>query len=264
MAQPRKIQKEILSVLKENICIKQKIARNTQQTFDKLKEVLIELTEEYNQKLKVDKENLDPDIFFEYRDRGPFECELRVATDLLLFSMHSNVFEFDRDHPIWITEYVQKDEMNSYSGIINIYNFLTDSFKYNRVDDLGYLVARLFINRNNHYFVEGKRQSDSQEEGLPVPQQIEVQVGEDGKVSPEDIPQEELAVIHPFKEEPLNKKAIRKIVETAILYSLKFDLLAPPYDYVKIATVAQMNERISHSNISTGKRVGFKFNADDV
>jgi len=259
--EPRKKRNEILSVLKENTSIKQKIARNTQITFNNLKEVLLELTEEYNSELK---DRNDPEILFEFRDRGPFECDLRIATDLLIFSMHSNVFEFDRNHPIWTTEYVQKDEMNSYSGIISIYNFLYDSFKYNRVDDLGYLVARLFINRNNHYFVEGKRQANGAEEGLPVPQQIEVKVREGEKISPEDIPREELAMIHPFKEEELSKAALRKIIETAILYSLEFDLLAPPYDFVKIVTVAQMNEKISHSNITTGKRVGFKFNADDV
>ena len=65
--------------------------------------------------------------------------------------------------PIWTTKYVQKDELNSYSGIINIYNFLTDSFKYDRIDDLGYLVGRLFINRHSHYFVEGKRQGRGSE-----------------------------------------------------------------------------------------------------
>ena len=42
--------------------------------------------------------------------------------------------------------------------MINIYNFLADSFKYNRLNDVGYLVGRVFLNKDLHYFVEGKRQ----------------------------------------------------------------------------------------------------------
>ena len=72
--------------------------------------------------------------------------------------MHSNVFEFDKNHGIWKISYVENNDMNSYCGIINIYNFLSDSFKYDRLDDLGYLIGRIFINKDNHYFVEGKRQ----------------------------------------------------------------------------------------------------------
>jgi hypothetical protein len=33
---------------------------------------------------------------------------------------------------------------------------------------------------------------------------------------------------------------------------------------VKIATVAQMNSKIDASKLQTGKRLGFKFNSDDV
>jgi hypothetical protein len=40
--------------------------------------------------------------------------------------MHSNIFQFDREHPAWKTAYIQKNKYNAYSGIINIYNFLFD------------------------------------------------------------------------------------------------------------------------------------------
>jgi hypothetical protein len=57
---------------------------------------------------------------------------------------------------------------------------------------------------------------------------------------------------------------LRQIVETAIRYCIEFDLLVPPYDAVKLATVEQMQEKIIHSKMTTGKRLGFSFNADDV
>ena len=85
----RKIKKDIISVIKETLVIKQQIARNTQQAFEHLKEALIELTKEYNLEL-TDKN--EPKLFFEFLDKSPFECELRIAGDLLIFNMHSNVF----------------------------------------------------------------------------------------------------------------------------------------------------------------------------
>lgn len=218
----------ILSTLVEKSGMKQKVYDTTFEAFNMIKDVLHEMANDLNNNLK----GSDKRVKLEYRDRGKFEAEIRVAGDILIFSMHTNVFEFDRDHSIWKLSYVQEDKLNSYCGVINIYNFLTDSFKYNRLDDLGYLIGRLFINRESHYFVEGKRQMGF--------------------------------LYNNFGQSILDRDALRKIIETAILYSLEFDLLVPPYDMVKIASVAQMNTKIESSKLQTGKRLGFKFNSDDV
>jgi hypothetical protein len=218
----------ILSTLVEKSGMKQKVYDTTFEAFNMIKDVLHEMSNDLNNSLK----GLDKRVKLEYRDRGKFEAEIRVAGDILIFSMHTNVFEFDRDHSIWKLSYVQQDKLNSYCGVINVYNFLTDSFKYNRQDDLGYLIGRLFINRESHYFVEGKRQMGF--------------------------------LYNNFGQAILDKESLRKIIETSILYSLEFDLLVPPYDMVKIASVAQMNTKIESSKLQTGKRLGFKFNSDDV
>lgn len=218
----------ILSTLVEKSGMKQKVYDTTFEAFNMIKDVLHEMSNDLNNNLK----GSDKRVKLEYRDRGKFEAEIRVAGDILIFSMHTNVFEFDRDHSIWKLSYVQQDKLNSYCGVINVYNFLTDSFKYNRQDDLGYLIGRLFINRESHYFVEGKRQMGF--------------------------------LYNNFGQAILDKESLRKIIETAILYSLEFDLLVPPYDMVKIASVAQMNTKIESSKLQTGKRLGFKFNSDDV
>jgi hypothetical protein len=47
-------------------------------------------------------------------------------------------------------------------------------------------------------------------------------------------------------------------------YALEFDLLVPPYDAVKLASVGQMTEKMHLSQLKTGKRLGFQFNSDDV
>ncbi len=219
---------QILGTLHGKSTIKQKVYDNTFDVFTDVKEILHEISNELNDEL----ENDDRRIRLEYRDRGKFEAELKVASDVLIFSMHSNVFEFDRDHLIWKTSYVQNDKQNSYCGVISIYNFLADSFKYSRLDDLGYLIGRIFINRQNHYFVEGKRQMGF--------------------------------LYNSFGSAQIDKEQLTKIIETAIQYSLDFDLLVPPYDTVKQATVGQMNMKIESAKLQTGKRLGFKFNSDDV
>ena len=67
-----------------------------------------------------------------------------------------------------------------------------------------------------------------------------------------------------FGQAIINRDDVKRIIETSMLYTLEFDLLVPPYDMVKIATVAQMNSKIDSSKMQTGKRLGFKFNSDDV
>ena len=38
--------------------------------------------------------NVDDRVIIEYKDSGEFEAQLRVAGDILIFQMHSNVFKF--------------------------------------------------------------------------------------------------------------------------------------------------------------------------
>ncbi|SDB88495.1 hypothetical protein [Williamwhitmania taraxaci] len=218
----------IIQTLADKSVMKQVIFDNTLVSFGLIKEVLHEIATDYNVNLK----GTDRRIRLEYVDRGKFEAELKVAGDILIFSMHSNVFEFDRDHSIWKLSYVQEDKMRSYCGIISIYNFLADSFRYNRMEDLGYLIGRIFINKDSHYFLEGKRQLGF--------------------------------LYNNFGTTEIDKESIRKMIETAILYTLEFDLLVPPYDTVKIASVGQVNNKIENSKLQTGKRLGYKFNSDDV
>ncbi len=220
--------RSIVETLVQKSTVKMAVYDHTFETFNMLKEILHELVNDLNPYLR----ELDRRVRLEYRDRGKFEAEVRLAGDVLLFSMHTNVFEFDRDHSIWKLSYVEKDGLNSYCGVINMYNFLSDSFKYNRAEDLGYLVGRLFINRDLQYFVEGKRQTDY--------------------------------LCGTFGTQQITKEALINIIQTAMQYTLDFDLLVPPYDIVKIATVSQMNTKVENSKLQTGKRLGFRFNSDDI
>ncbi|MFU8842578.1 MAG: hypothetical protein ACNA7V_02090 [Bacteroidales bacterium] len=217
---------ELFKSLVKKGALKQTVYKNTVAALDLLKKQMAELSQHYF--------DLDSDdsrkIPFIFKDRGEFEAELRFAGDTLVFMMHSNVFEFSRNHTVMNTPYILEDKDRSYCGVINIFNFLNDSFKYQRLNDVGYLIGRIFINKDNHYFIEGKR---------------------------------EIGFIYSnFGTSEVNEDNLREIVIQAISYTLNFDLLVPPYDSIKEVTVGEFMSAVNSMQIKTGKRLGFKFQAD--
>lgn len=218
---------DVIKALKEKACLKQDVFKKTNKTFSSFKKILKEMADELEKTIK----GSDEGISCGYSSRGAYEAELKFAGDLLIFHMHTNIFGFDKSHGMWKTSYIKEDNQRSYCGMINIYNFLADSFKYNRVNDSGYLVARIFINNELHYFVEGKRQLGF--------------------------------LYNDFANAVIEKDSIRSIIESAISYSLDFDLLTPPYDTMKEVTVMEVLEHSKSTKIRTGKRLGFKFQSED-
>lgn len=223
------LRKKILETIVSKSTLKQKVFDNTFATFNDLKETLLEMASEMDEQLDG---LLDRRVRLEYRDRGKFEAQIQVANDLLIFQMHTDVFEFEPNHVIWQNPYVQTDRDNSYCGVINIYNFLSDSFKFNRNADEGYLIGRIFINREKCYFVEGKQQTSMR------PMQ--------------------------FGKAEIDSEALVRILESAIYYALHFDLLLPSYDDNKRVTVDQFNTKLDNSKFVTGKRLGYDFDVDDI
>ncbi|MFO7978492.1 MAG: hypothetical protein R6U64_07510 [Bacteroidales bacterium] len=217
---------KFFSRLVSKSALKKQVYQNTLEVFQEMKGVADLIRFELDKRLM----NQQQKVKVDFSDKGLFEAELRFAGDLLLFSMHSNVFEFPRMHEVMKTPYVKEDPNRSYCGVINIYNFLTDSFHFNRFNDVGYLVARLFVNKENFFLVEGKHQTSF--------------------------------YFNQFMNNAINQQDLRNIVEAAMLYSLEFDLLTPPYDLVKQVTVGEIKESASDRQLKTGKRLGFKFQAD--
>ncbi|MCH5330173.1 MAG: hypothetical protein J1E04_04340 [Alistipes sp.] len=223
------LREKILKTVVEKSTLKQRVFDNTFATFNLLKDTLLEMASELDDALEG---QLDKRVRIEYRDRGKHEAQLQIASDLLIFRMNTDVYEFDSNHIIWQNGYVQEDRANSYCGVISIYNFLSDSFKYNRYDDEGYLIGRLFINRDRKFFVEGKRQTLVRPMG--------------------------------FGQADIDRLALISILETAINYAINFDLLVPPYEDCKRVTVDQFNTKMDNSKFITGKRLGYDFNVDDI
>lgn len=219
-------QTELFDIVLKKAKLKQDIYARSVEAIELLKKVSNEIVTDFKSKLPIDENR----ITFDFKDKSNFEFEIKFAGDVLIFMMHTNIFEFSRNHEIMKTPYIKDDNSRSYCGIINIYNFLADSFKYNRENDIGYLIGRIFINNENHYYIEGKK-----EIGM---------------------------MYNNFSNNILDEKAAREILEKAILYTSNFDLLTPPYEEVKEVTVYEMQSNLDSMRLKTGKRLGFKFQAD--
>jgi hypothetical protein len=219
---------DLFQIVNDKGRLKRLVYQNTVDSFNLVRKVIDDLVAEYKKKY-----NSDPQaIPFTHLEEGEFEIKLQFAGDVLIFLMHTNIFEFSRYHEVMNTSYVREDKQRSYCGIINIYNFLADSYRYNRLNDVGYLIGRIFINKDKCYFIEGKR-----EVGL---------------------------LYNNFGTEVLDEQAARKIVESGILYTINFDLLTPPYDTLKEISLAEMKSIVDSYTLKTGKRLGFRFQADKV
>ncbi len=208
--------------------LKQEVYQKTLEVFNQFKNV----TENFVGTNKSAVKKAPYPLLFEYQDRGTFEFQLKFGSDVLIFFMHSNIFEIPRDHVVMKSSYIREDKSRSYCGIIHIFNFLADSFKFNRINDIGYCIGRIFVNREKHYFTEGKR-----EIGL---------------------------LFNNFPENKMDEGSMKNILFSAIEYTINFDLLTPPYDNIKEVTVSEMQTTLDAMKLTTGKRLGFRFQADEM
>lgn len=221
--------KQLFDKLIQKSELKQTVYQSTFDSFNLLKKTIEQMSRNYQTYIKTRKAKFE--IPFEVVSRSKFEIELKFGGDILLFMMHTNVFEFSRGHRVMNTSYIKEDKERSYCGVIHVYNFLADSFKYNRLNDVGYLIGRVFINKDKHYFIEGKRELGY--------------------------------LFNNFGQNKLDKEATKTIVGAAIEYTVNFDLLTPPYENVKEVSLHEMVTALDTLSIKTGKRLGFKFQADE-
>lgn len=218
--------KEILCKLESKASIKQAIYRSTAEVFGLTKSILSKLAS----KLHQDYVHKDPSVEVSYKEINQFESHLKFSGDLLMISMHSNIFNFGAGHSIFQSDYVKEDESLSYCGAIYIHNFLADSIKYNRLSDEGTLIARILINKEKHFLVEGE--------------------------GPLGFLYENLAV------NTVTQENMTDILERSMIFCLNSDLLLPPFAQVKDVTLHQKQSLITASGYPTGKRLGYLFNSE--
>jgi hypothetical protein len=218
--------KEILSKLEGKASLKQAIYRSTAEVFGLTKGILSKIATRLYQDYTIK----DPHVEVSYKEINQFESHMKFSGDMLMISMHSNVFNFDSGHSIFQSEYVKADASLSYCGVIYIHNFLADSIKYNRLADEGSLVARILVNKEKHFLVEGE-----------------------GSLG---------FLYENFANNIINEEILTDILERSILTCLNEDLLLPTFAQIKDVTLHQKQSLITSSGYPTGKRLGYLFSSE--
>ncbi len=217
---------QILKLLEDKACLKQQIFRITSDVFIRFKTEL----EAIGSRMRSDFKDKDQNVEISYSDKGDFEAQLKFSGDVLVISMHSNIFSFPPEHAVNQLKYVKEETSRKYCGIIHIHNFLADSLKYNRSSDIGYLLGRIFINKDEHFFVDGQSQLGF--------------------------------LFNSFGKGQFKQEQILEILQLAIIYCMDFDLLTPPFETVRQITLEEKQFTGANSGYPTGKRMGYKFRTE--
>jgi hypothetical protein len=216
----------IIRSLSEKATAKLDVGQNGEWAFGLIRDALRKLESE----ITAEAQKIDKRLSIKYTERGPLDLEFRISDDIIVFSLHTDAFTFPEGHPIWKYSGMRQEHGKGYFGMISIYNFLTDSVKFNRVNDQGVLIARIFIDKNRHFFLEGKKQ-------------LGTLFNDPGKVL-------------------FDEQLARLVGAHMIAHCLDFDIVAPPFDQVRVISVQEMIEKSLSSVVSTGKRLGFRLQTD--
>jgi hypothetical protein len=217
--------KQIQLLLASKSTAKQVTYKNLLSAFDALAKETRRIMDELNRTLHPG----DTDVTVEFRKINDHEFQAKLAGDLLVFVLHTNVVTFSPDHALMKSDYIRENELNRYFGQIMIYNFMSDSVKFNRLNDPGYLLARVLINHDNRFLVEGEGPLGILFNGL----------------SPDKITETDL----------------NTIVMYSLMIAIETDLMAPPFPDVRFITLHQKNEKTME--LGAGQKIGFRMSYQD-
>ncbi|MCL6258680.1 hypothetical protein M3O96_06255 [Aquiflexum sp. TKW24L] len=176
------------------------------------KEIIEANTEENQIPIKVERTNA-------------FEFVFRIGGDALIFILQSNIVRLPDENYLSKSKYLKDDVSLRYFGQVLIYNFLSDTIEFGRLDDPGYLIGRILLNRENKFFLEGDRK-----------------------------------IVFNFpelKENTVNPDKMRDFVEQLVVSALENDLLAPAFGDIMVITYQQKIEHIS--GLGNPQKIGFDF-----
>lgn len=219
------IREAIIDLLTNKAALKQDVADYSEEVLASFKNVA------HDELAELRKNVDDQRVRLRIDEKGKHEFTMYVGSDVLVFQLHRNIFRLPDENPLWKTPYLEENGANGYFGIINIYNFLAESFEQGRLNDAGYLIGRIFVNHNQHFMVEGRGQLGFLFRDLP--------------------------------NSTLDEAKIRQMIQVSITHAIEFDLITPPYDIIQEVSVMEIQAISSELAMATGKRLGFKFSAED-
>ncbi|MGB3465044.1 MAG: hypothetical protein WBA74_07235 [Cyclobacteriaceae bacterium] len=201
--------------------VKQTTYRNVCKVFKSLRKKAIDLINDINTRT----DSKDEDIVLSVNEVSDQEFHVKIAGDLLVFFLHTNVVTLSKDYTYNKSPYVKESPDRKYLGQINVYNFMADTFKFNRMNDPGYLLARLMINYENRFIVEGDRKINFMFESI----------------SPKPIESTDLSIL----------------IQLIITQAIESDLVTPQFQKIRTITLQQ---KLTKTKIMGAgkKKIGFQ------
>ncbi|MEO9484424.1 MAG: hypothetical protein ABJG47_13290 [Ekhidna sp.] len=210
----------IVEILLSKSTVKQKAYRNVCRAFKELEQEAQLLIDVISAKTT----ERDQDIKLSVEPVSDQEFHIRIAGDLLVFVLHTNIISLPEDYEYNKSNYVADQPLRKYLGQINVYNFMADSFEFNRLNDPGYLLARLLINSENYFIVEGERQ-----------------IG---------------FMFKSISAKPLDKVDLDILIKLIISQAADNDLVVPPFPNIRKITVREKLEKTQ--SLGAGNKIGFQ------
>ena len=165
----------------------------------------------------------DKDVTVEFNSVNAQEFDVKLAGDMLIFVQGTNIVTLDESHPILKNDYILSNEVNRYFGQIMVYNFMAESLKYNRTNDPGYLLARLMVNHENRFFIEGEKELES---------------------------------YNNISDGPIDEEDLKYVVKIVLKMAIENDLVAPSFTEVKAIT---LNQKRDHAlELGGAQKIGFR------
>lgn len=165
----------------------------------------------------------DKDVTVEFNVVNDHEFDVKLAGDMLIFVMNTNVVTLEESHPIMKEDYIRENEVNRYFGQVMVYNFMAESLRHHRNNDPGYLLARLMVNHENRFFIEGDR---------------------------------DLEAYNPVSDAPITDDDLRRFVKIVLKMAIENDLVAPNFTEVKSITLGQKRDHTME--LGGAQKIGFR------
>ncbi len=216
----KKALNEILDQLKSKACLKQKAFKNIVDVFASLKQEAEDISVQLNAKIQ----EVDKAVVVELSEKNEYEFHVKIGSDVLTFTLTTNIVTFKNEYAVMQSEYVQEKEERRYFGQILIYNFMADSLKYGRLDDPGYLIARVLINHEDHFYVEGVEQLNF--------------------------------LFSDITNNIISNEWLRLVVEKCISAAIDMDLIGANYPDIKVTTLKQKMK--DEKPMGEGQKLGFQ------
>lgn len=210
----------IYETLRGKSALNKKVMTETQQAFALLRECSEKTALKLREIIVSKKDELEAKV----DDGGEHNFSVEIGPDVIAFTNVHDVSAPSADMACLKSDYVREDPSRAYFGQILVYNFLTTSYLQRKMDEPGYMVARILVNKDGRFTVEGV-----------------------GKMA---------EAFSDLASNTVSKETMQKVVESCILAALAIDLMMPPADQIQIISLeAQFASKVTKEMEKVGFRV---------